>query len=196
MQTKSKRRARVRQNRPRKDAPRYRSGGLKPEDPRKTAVDARLRHAKLPDTPESRADMLQARQGCAIGRALDGKPALWQAVCHARAVVLAYDRACGAPDRHAQVARILAPRDTLQATAETPPRDERTEDEKYRQAVAAWTRLQGWISHCDGAACTAFNRAVIDEIDAPIRDLQGVLNVLAGIAEGLAGEVVKARVRK
>lgn len=173
-------------------------GRVKPEDARKTVIEARIRQCGIKDTPDARRDMADPMLGCAIGRALSGKAnraALWEAVCHARRTVAAYDHACGAPRRHPQVLRILAPRDVMHADAASPALDMRTPEERDRQAVAAWARMHGWLMHCDGAARTAFHRAVIDEIDAPIRDLPGVLNVLACIAEGMAGETVRVRVR-
>ena len=173
-------------------------GRLRPEDPRKTAIDARLRQAGKDDTLDNRRDMADPMLGCAVGRAISDEPnraKLWDAICHARRTVAAYDRACGAPNRHPQVLRILAPRDVMHADAASPPLDDRTSEERDTQAVAAWMRLKGWLSHCDAPARSAFMRTVIDELDAPISDLAGVMNALACVVEGSAGEVVKLRHR-
>lgn len=194
MQTKSRRRARVRQNRPRKQGDRTASGRLKPEDARKTVIDARLRHAKLPDTPENRKAMADPMQGCAVGRALIAEPLgrderalLWQAVIAARKAVTGFDRAIGAPDRHAQCLRILVPVDAMSADASSPAMDTRSPEQKYHQAIAAAMRIEQWAGHADRAAQTAFKRHVIDEPDAPIRGWPGVLSCLRCIAEGLMG---------
>lgn len=141
------------------------------------------------------------KQGDSVGRMILTEPEanraeLWNAAQHARATQLAYDRAIGSPRRHAQVARILAPADAMHADASSPAPDFRSEDDKYRQAISAQMRVEGWIGHTDAQAISAFKQAVINDPDGPVKDWAGVLNCLRCIAEGLRGEVIKARVRK
>lgn len=120
---------------------------------------------------------------------------LWNATQHARATQLAYDRAIGAPNRHAQVARILSPVAAFEADASSPAPDYRTEEDKFRQAVAAQMRVEGWIGHTDSRAASAFKQAVINDPDGPVRDWPGVLACLQCVSEGIKGQPVKVRVR-
>ena len=80
--------------------------------------------------------------GCSVGRLIlsepeQRRPDLWNATQHARATQLAYDRAIGAPNRHATCLRILAPSEAMHADASSPAPDYRTDDDKYRQAISA-----------------------------------------------------------
>ena len=175
-------------------------GRIKPEDARKTALQARCRVWGIPDTPEGLKAASDEMLGCAVGRMIrtepDGKrPALWSAAQHARQTQLAYDRAIGSPNRHAQVARILSPVTAFEASASSPAPDYRTDDERYRQAKSAQLQVEGWIGHTDAQAISAFKQAVINDPDGRIRDWDGVRACLQCIAEGLKGETVKARVR-
>jgi hypothetical protein len=122
-------------------------------------------------------------------------PDLWNAVKHARQTQERFDRAIGAPPRHAKVASILAPVSAMEADASSPALDLRTPEERVRQDTAAQMRMEGWISHCDSAAVSAFKHAVLNAPNDPIRDWTGVLNCLWCIVEGLAGQKVSARVR-
>lgn len=171
------------------------------EDARRTALQARCRVFGLPDTPEGLRASGEPRWGCSVGRLILTEPEakradLWNATQHARATQLAYDRAIGAPSRHAQVARILSPVAAFEADASSPAPDYRTEDDRFRQAVAAQMRVEGWIGHTDSRAVSAFRQAVINDPDGPVRDWPGVLACLQCIVEGLRGEPVRARVRK
>lgn len=170
------------------------------EDARKTALQARCRVFGLPDTPEGLRASGEPRWGCSVGRMIltepeHHRPDLWNAAQHARATQLAYDRAIGAPNRHAQVARILSPVAAFEADASSPAPDYRTDDDRFRQAVSAQMRVEGWIGHTDSRAVSAFKQAVINDPDGPVKDWTGVLACLQCIAEGLKGETVKTRVR-
>lgn len=171
------------------------------EDARKTALQARCRVFGLSDTTEALKASVAPLWGCSVGRMIltepeHHRPDLWNAAQHARATQLAYDRAIGAPNRHAQVARILSPVAAFEADASSPAPDYRTEDDRFRQAVAAQMRVEGWIGHTDSRAISAFRQAVINDPDGPVKDWPGVLACLQCIAEGLRGDQVKARVRK
>jgi hypothetical protein len=113
-----------------------------------------------------------------------------------RATQLAHDKAIGAPNRHAQCLRILAPVDAMQADAASPAPDDRSVEERVRDATRAQMQVEGWIGHTDSRAVSAFRQAVINDPDGPVRDWPGVLACLQCIVEGLRGEPVRARVRK
>jgi len=160
------------------------------------ALQARIRQTGM--TPE------QARHemaGCAVGRKLmldhiPDRADLWQAVKHMRKTVVAYDRSIGAPNRHAQCLRIMAPTDTMEASASSPAPDLREPEERDRQAQAAWMALKGWLSHADYSAREACTRCVMDEPDEPISDWTGVVLALRCVSEGIKGQRVKVRERR
>ncbi len=102
-----------------------------------------------------------------------------------RRVQIAYDRAIGAPDRHAKCLRLLVPIDALSTDAETPPLDERTDEERQRAATSAMMRLEGWLGYTDKAARSEALRVVVD--DAEVRDHAGLLSALLCVADGLSG---------
>jgi hypothetical protein len=172
----------------------------RPEDARKTALQARCRVFGAADTHEGQRASSDPRWGCGVGRLILAEPEhhradLWNAAQHARQTQAAYDRAIGAPSRHAQVARILAPVAAFEADASSPAPDFRTTEERVRQATAAQMRVEMWIGHCDSRAVSAFKQSVINDPDGPVKDWAGVRACLQCIVEGLRGEVVKVRVR-
>lgn len=176
------------------------AGQHKPkEDPMQTVLDARRRF--MGDKAD-KVDLRSAMTGDDLGRALlkappvldgiDGKPdeayttaILWEAVTHIRRTVAAYDRACGAPARHPKCLSILTPPDRLEATAESPAFDDRSEEDRSRAAVSAYMALQGWLGHTDARARSACIRAVVD--DAGVSDLPGIILALQCVADGRAG---------
>lgn len=171
------------------------------EDARKSALRTRQRLFASADSPKDESTFSDPRWGCSVGRLIlteseHRRADLWNAAQHARATQLAHDKAIGAPNRHAQVARILSPVAAFEADASSPAPDYRTEDDKFRQAISAQMRVEGWIGHTDARAISAFKQAVINDPDGPVKDWPGVLACLQCIAEGLKGETVKARVRK
>ena len=170
------------------------------EDARKSALETRQRLFPKAGSGKGQTPPGDPLWGCSVGRLIltepeHHRPELWNATQHARATQLAHDRAIGAPNRHATCLRILAPSDAMHADASSPAPDYRTEDDKYRQAIAAQMRVEGWIGHTDNRAVSAFKQAVINDPDGPVKDWPGVLACLRCIAEGLKGETVKARVR-
>ena len=171
------------------------------EDARKTALQARCRVFAGNDGPKDEGASGDPLWGCSVGRLIlsepeQRRPDLWNATQHARATQLAYDRAIGAPNRHAQCLRILAPVDAMQADAASPAPDDRSVEERVRDATRAQMQVEGWIGHTDSRAVSAFRQAVINDPDGPVRDWPGVLACLQCIVEGLRGEPVRARVRK
>lgn len=166
----------------------------------KSALKTRQRLFAGHDGPEDERAFLDPRWGDSVGRLIlsesEAKHApLWNAAQHARKTQAAYDRAIGAPSRHAQCLRILAPVDAMQADAASPAPDDRSLEERVRDATRAQMQVEGWIGHTDSRAVSAFKQSVINDPDGPVRDWPGVLACLQCIAEGLKGETVKARVR-
>lgn len=140
-----------------------------------------------------KVDLRSAIAGDDLGRALlradlgADYPAavLWDAVTHMRRTVAAYDRACGAPARHPKCLAILTPPDRMEATAESPAFDDRSEADRDRQSVAAYMAMQGWLAYTDSMARSACIRAVVD--DAGVSDLPGIVLALQCVADGRAG---------
>ena len=159
------------------------------------ALEARARQTGL--TIEQCRDQMA---GCAVGRRLlidqiADVADLWQAVQHMRRVVLAHDRACGSPKRHAQCLRIMLPNPEFRADATSPAPDLRTPEDRDRQAVAAWAALMGWLSCADPAAQAACRRAVVDEPDEPIADWSGIVLALRCVSDGIKGRPMRDRRR-
>lgn len=174
-------------------APRPVNRGRPPqEDATKTAIDARLRMVGKPDTEANRAAMRSQMQGCAIGRALasragDDMPDLWGAVQHIRRTDYAYRRSIGLPSPHAKVAGILAPTEAMETSADAPPADLRTVEEKARAATAAHMAVQGWLGYTDKHAGSCVKAATIFTPDEPIRDLPSVIRALQCVVDGIKG---------
>ncbi|WP_043827941.1 hypothetical protein [Cereibacter sphaeroides] len=138
--------------------------------------------------------------GCNAGRAIirgiaDGEERvdLFGAVQHMRRVVARYDSAIGAPRRHAVCLRLLVPLDALEASADDPAPDDRTDEEKAVSAVAAYMSLQGWLGFVDARARSEALRVCLD--DETVRDPDGLLRALACIVEGLDGRRIQFRGR-
>jgi hypothetical protein len=171
-----------------------------PDNAHREALEARCRVFRVNPTKEGLEAVKSPLMGCSVGRLILREPEpkraeLWNAVYHARRTQLAYDRAIGAPSRHAQVARILAPADAMHADASSPAIDMRSPEDRVRHAASAQMQMEGWIAHTDSRAVSAFKQSVINDPDGPVRDWQGVLDCLRCIVEGLAGQQVKVRAR-
>jgi hypothetical protein len=161
-------------------------------DARKETLSTRAKQCGQPDTPEGRDAVSGPQYGCAVGRAImQGDKAervdLWEAVKHMRRVWIAYDRAIGAPSRHAKCLAILAPTDAMTADAASPAPDLRTEDDIYRQAIGAYMRLRGWLGYVEGAAQSTVIRAVVDEPDDEVRDWATIRRALLCVVDGIKG---------
>lgn len=170
------------------------------EDAHRKALGVRAARLGYPDTADGRRAVSGPEFGCAVGQAImasghskDGKADLWQAVCHMRRVWLAYDRAIGAPARHAKCLAILAPTEAMTADAASPAPDLRSPEDRARQAVAAYMRLRGWLGHVDGAVQSFTIRVVIDEPDEG-RVLWGTVHrALLCVVDGIKGRKVIMR---
>lgn len=162
-----------------------------------TAIQARIRLCGVADSPEARKAAEDPLSGCAVGRALlrddmprDHRADLWQAVQHIRRVWVAYDRAIGAPSRHAQCLRILAPTEAM--TTEGITFDDRSQEERDRSAVSAFMAVQGWLGYVDNAARSATIIAVVD--DAGLPNWPGIKRALECVSEGIKGKRITPRV--
>ena len=118
---------------------------------------------------------------------------LWDAIQHMRRVVTSYDAAIGAPRRHAVFLRLLAPAEAMEADAETPPKDERTDADKMRGATSALMAMEGWLGWTDKDGASQCRRSVID--DEPVRDIDGMLSALWCVSDGLRGKKMQYRGR-
>ena len=151
------------------------------------------RQARERQLPKHLAGMaLDQMAGCTAGRTIiatevarDAQADLWNAVQHMRKVYAAYDRLHGL-NRYAQVARILAPVSAMEADASSPAFDDRDDETKQRQAVAAWMQVQGWLGCIDSAAAQECKAVVIGlPEDATARRPAMMLAGLAAIVRGL-----------
>lgn len=156
------------------------------------ALKARCRQRGLEATAANIRDSRAPWWGCEAGRAMAGaveahgeRVRLWDAIQHMRRVIVAYDAAIGAPSRHAKCLRLLVPLDALEATADTPPLDDRSPEDRHRQAVAAYMRLEGLLARADKIAAGQTKRSVWD--DATVRDVPGFVSVISCVADGMAG---------
>jgi hypothetical protein len=167
-----------------------------PETSGLQALIARCRHAGVEPTADRIREMRAPWNGCNAGRAMAAevleereRGALWDAIQHVRRTVAAYDRAVGAPARHPVCLRLLLPLEALTADAATPPADDRTEAERERQAVSAWTAVKGWLGHAPTPVASAAWACIVD--DAPARS--GLVDVLRRVADGIAGRQIVYR---
>lgn len=134
---------------------------------------------------ESRAQWWGCNAGSAMAAAVTSeadRQDLWAAIQLMRQTVAAYDRAIGAPHRHATCLRLLAPQEPMEADASSPAPDPRDDADKKRVAVAAWTRLHGWLGYTDKASASEAWRVVVD--DERPRDAPGMLLALRCVHEG------------
>ena len=187
---------------PQKPQGRDRSHTHKPEDARRPVLQARCRIAGIDATPEAMQAAVDPRMGCAVGRMIeamhpkgkhdDERPDLWQAVHHIRRVWMAYDKACGAPARHAQCLRILTNGEAFEASSA--PVDDRPQEDRDRSAVAAWMALQGWLAYVDAPAKQAAIICIVDEAEcARVHNWPGVLRALRCVVEGIKGQRITYR---
>lgn len=170
-----------------------------PEDASMAPLQARCRHIGAPATEDGIREARAPWYGCNAGRAMaataasQDRPDLWDAICHMRKTVARYDAAIGAPRRHAVCLRLLAPLDALEATAETPPLDTRSDADRRISAITAWTAMHGWLSLVDGPAASEALRVVID--DARVTDADGLVLALRAVSDGIKGAPAKYRGR-
>jgi hypothetical protein len=76
--------------------------------------------------------------------------------------------------------------EALEATAETPPVDERTPEERGRDAVSGLMALEGWLGWTDKVAAGEAKRGVWD--DEAVRDSEGLVLALQCVVDGMEGQ--------
>lgn len=170
-------------------------------DPARAALEARCRQLGLAPTRANVRDVRAPWWGCKAGAAMAtavqddaGRAELWDAICHMRRVQVAFDRAIGAPSRHATCLRLLLPVERMEADADAPPADDRPEADRYRAAVSALMAVEGWLGWTDGASAGQAKRAVLD--DDAVTDCAGMLSALRCVADGLNGRAMVYRGRR
>ena len=150
-------------------------------------------------TPENIRDMRAPWNGDdRAGNAIadlpeDERRHLWDAIQHMRCVITAYDAAIGAPRRHATCLRLLAQPDAMEADASSPAIDDRTPEQRQRDAVSALTRLEGWLGYTDSRAASEAKRVVWD--DQIITDSHALLSALRCVSDGKRGRKLVYRGR-
>lgn len=154
-------------------------------------LKARARQVGCQPTEAALRDLKAPWWGCNAGRAMacavepNERAELWDAIQHMRRVTLTYDRAIGAPHRHAICMRLLAPSETFEADANTPPVDDRSDEERQRHAVAALNTLMSWLGMVDRITSKRARDCVLD--DAPAYDVVGLIATLRCVADGMKG---------
>ncbi|HBS98604.1 MAG TPA: hypothetical protein DEB47_01790 [Citreicella sp.] len=169
-------------------------------DPSRMALEVRCRHAGLDVSAANLREVRAPWLGCAAGRAMasavaddEERAALWDAIQFMRGVQGSYDAVIGAPSRHARGMRLLLAPEAMEADAETPPVDDRTDEEKLRDATAARMRLEGWLGYTDKAARSEALSVVLD--DCAPGDVPGLVAALRCVSDALRGEQVVWRGR-
>lgn len=164
-------------------------------DPHVETLKARCRRWGVP--ARDWRDMRDPWWGCEAGGAMakatprrDDRLKLWDAICHMRRVVTAFDRVMGAPNRHAQSLRLMLPIEEMHADATTPPMDERTDAEKEDDAVRALQWLEEWMGRAGVAAKAEAERVVLD--DQRPADVAAMLSALHHISDGISGKRLTA----
>ena len=163
---------------------------IRDRDPARQALEVRCRQAGVAVSSASLREMRAPWLGCSAGRAMaarvtdhEERGELWDAIQQMRRGQRAYDAAIGAPFRHARGLQLLVPQEALEADADTPPVDERSDEEKQRDATAARMRLEGWLGYTDKAARSEALSVVLDDV-AP-GDVEGLLSALRCVSDGL-----------
>lgn len=130
--------------------------------------------------------------GCCAGRIIRDadltekeRKAYWDAICHMRKVVVAFDAALGIPKRHAICMNLL-----VASGWAAPVQSTETADERKVRTEAAVMQIENWLGKLvDKPAASAAKRCVIDDI--PVSDQVGVLLALKAIVIGMTGKIKK-----
>ena len=159
-------------------------------DPMVESLKSRCRQLGIP-TSKWR-EMRDPWWGCEAGRAMakvtadrQDRALLWDAICHMRRVIVAYDRVIGAPSRHAQCLRLLLPLDELHADSTTPPRDDRTDEQRQDDAVRHLQWLEEWLGRAGPVSAMEARRVVWDD-DKP-RSIEALILGLWAVSDGICG---------
>lgn len=162
-------------------------------------IQARCRqNGKDPANDADRRDMKAPWYGCNAGRAMadqvrdnSERLELWDAIQHIRKTWVQFDAVIGAPRRHAQCLRLLLPLEAFETDADAPPQDDRTDDEKYRQAVSAKMAIEGWLGYVESYAASVCKQVVID--DAICTDRSSLVRALRCVVDGIKGRKIVYR---
>lgn len=162
-------------------------------------IQARCRqNGKDPENGKDRRDMKAPWNGCHAGQAMacqvvdhSERLELWDSIQHIRRTWAQFDAAIGAPQRHARCLRLLLPTEAIETDADASPPDNRTDDEKYRQAISAKMAIEGWLGYVESHAASICKRVVID--DAICRDRSTLVRALRCVADGIKGRKVVYR---
>lgn len=162
------------------------------------ALMVRCRHAGAAPTRAAIRDAKAPWRGCSAGLAMSSvvtddtdRSDLWTAIQHIRRARVALDAAIGAPKRHAQCLRLLAPLDALEADAASPALDDRSDEEKQRQAVSGMMAVEGWLGHTDTRSASICKRTVID--DERCSDADALVRALRCVVDGIKGHKIRYR---
>lgn len=163
------------------------------------ALQARCRqNGKDPYSDDDIRDMKSPWHGCNAGQAMASHVSshadrldLWDAIQHIRKTWVKFDAAIGAPRRHAQCLRLLLPMEAFETDADAPAHDDRTEDDKYRQAISAKMAVEGWLGYVESYAASVCKQVVID--DAHCQDPRALLRALHCVVDGIKGRKIEYR---
>lgn len=170
------------------------------EDASMSTLKTRCRQIGQAPTEDGIREARAPWYGCNAGRAMAAavsaadRADLWDAICHMRKTVARYDAAIGAPRRHAVCLRLLAPLDAMEATADSPAPDDRSEVERRNAAVNGWMAMQGWLGWVDKPAASQALRVVVD--DERVTDADGLVLALRCVSDGIKGNPLKYRGRE
>lgn len=160
----------------------------KTRDPGIETLKARCRLMGKDITSKNLREMKAPWWGCYAGRVLGettmgeaDRNDLWSAVCHMRKVVTQHDAALGIPKRHAACMRLL------QATVGIGRvEDDRSDEDRVRQATAALMKVETWLGFTDGRARSEAKRVVLhDEVCV---DPDGLILALRCVSDGIKGK--------
>jgi hypothetical protein len=168
-----------------------------PDEPMKTALQARLRHAGVRDTPEAEMAAKSPLMGCDVGRCItslfparDEQMRLWAAFCGL----------CAVYERHATIVlgvtywppvpRLELMPEPAEADPDEAP-DTRTQDERIDDAIDARRRWDSYLSGLPGAYISALAFARLDRsptlwrMGAPTDYGRVTVRALAALADAL-----------
>ena len=161
-------------------------------DARADQLKARCRQRGIPTTTENRRAMSAPWNGMPEGKAIDGvigeqaQQRLWNASQHMVKTWITYYRAHTIPSPYAKCMSILAPTDAMEADASTPPRDDRTDEERQRASVTAKMQVEGWLGRISAFAASECKQVVLGGRE--VKDEAGLLAALRVVADGLDGK--------
>ena len=155
------------------------------------ALRSRCRRAGIVPTEAAMREARDLWMGCEAGRVMcqsakthDERSRLWDAIQSIRRVYAAYDRAMGAPLRHAQSLRVMLPVEEMHTDAAAPAPDLRDEQQKHDDAMRAWSRLQADMGKFGRYAALVTERCVVD--NQPCSQPEAMMLVVRNISESNA----------